>query len=349
MCQKRSSWYNHLPSKRILVFILALSAALLSACAPAAGTSPASTPARQATRQALLTPYRSATPVVSATPQGSTASTEAPTLTPTPRTHTVKKGEDMGGIAYTYRISLEALMAANPDVMPNLMSIGTVLIIPPSKTAQPDTGTQSGDQMPTPTAIPLDVGSLVCNRVDDGGVWCFLPVHNNQEIILEGMTAIIRLSGAQPEPVLSQPAFSLIDTLPAGAVLPLTTYFPPEQVAGLTPPYSFSAEIQSTLPSADDGRYLPVRLEQQKVVISENGLAAAVTTLANLESSGGSAGRLWIAAVAYDAQGNVVGIRRWENTAGQPLKGGHPMTVSFSVYSTAGAIERVELFAEARP
>jgi len=331
----------------ISIFLIIL-AATLSACSPAA-SSPAATPSHQAARPADLTPYRSATPQAAAAATAMPLSTAAPTLTPTPRTHTVKRGEDMGGIAFLYRVSLEDLMAANPGVMPNLMSVGTVLIIPPSKSSQTNPDTQPDTSQPTPTAVPLEVGPLVCYRAEDGGVWCFLPVRNTQSMVLEGITAIVRLAGDQAEPVLSQPAFSLSDTLAEGAALPLVAYFPPDQVAALSPPLTYSAEIQSALPSADDGRYLPVRLEQQKVVVSENGLTANISVQAVLDMPDGSARRLWIAGVAYDDEGNVVGVRRWENAADRPLQSGQPLSVAFSIYSAAGTIERIELFAEARP
>lgn len=332
---------------RISIFIVIL-AMTLSACSPAA-ISPAATPSHPAARLGDLTPYRSATPQTANAATATPSPTAAPTLTPTPRTHTVKKGEDLGGIAFLYRVSLEALMAANPGVMPNLMSVGTVLSIPPSTSPQPAPDARPNASQPAPTAIPLEVGALACYRAEDGGVWCFLPVRNNQSMVLEGITAIVRLSGTQAEPVLSQPAFSLIDTLAEGAALPLAVYFSPVQVAELAPPFTYSAEIQSALPSADDGRYLPVSLEQQKVVVSENGLKASVSVQAALDTPDGSARRLWIAAVAYDDEGHVVGVRRWENAADRPLHSGPPQSVAFSIYSAAGAIERVELFAEARP
>ena len=44
--------------------------------------------------------------------------------------YTVKKGDTMWAIAQDYGISLAALKAANPDVDPKAMRIGTVLVIP---------------------------------------------------------------------------------------------------------------------------------------------------------------------------------------------------------------------------
>ena len=44
--------------------------------------------------------------------------------------YTVKKGDTMWAIAQDHGISLAALKAANPDVDPKAMRIGTVLVIP---------------------------------------------------------------------------------------------------------------------------------------------------------------------------------------------------------------------------
>ena len=46
------------------------------------------------------------------------------------REHTVAKGETLSHIARQYRVSLEALRAANPGIEPRRMQIGTVLVIP---------------------------------------------------------------------------------------------------------------------------------------------------------------------------------------------------------------------------
>src|SRR5512141_2101170 len=84
-----------------------------------------------------LTPYRSPTGTVTPTPTDPATPTPLPSPTPTPRSHTVVKGEDMFGIALRYGVTLEELKAANPDVNPNFLSVGAVLVIPQSLTPQP--------------------------------------------------------------------------------------------------------------------------------------------------------------------------------------------------------------------
>ena len=56
---------------------------------------------------------------------------EDPAVTPVDgERYTVKQGDTMWAISQDYGISLEALRAANPDVDPRRMRVGTVLIIP---------------------------------------------------------------------------------------------------------------------------------------------------------------------------------------------------------------------------
>jgi hypothetical protein len=51
--------------------------------------------------------------------------------------------------------------------------------------------------------------------------------------------------------------------------------------------------------------------------------------------------QLWVLAVAYDANGNIVGARKWKSAGEKEFE--------FTVFSVAGAIDHVEMLNEARP
>lgn len=332
--------YNH------CVFLLA-AVLLFTACSntPTGKTAPAAPIARPG----QLTPYASPSPTATAMPADPSTPTPLPSPTATPLVHEVKQGEDMMGIALRYGITLEELITANPTVNPRFMSIGTPLTIPASSTPAAPTEPAGPVFGQTPTPIPAETGAITCTRAQDSGVWCFQLARNTQEFPLEGLTAVFRLSGSQPEPVLTQRAFLPLDRLPPGSSLPLAAYFPPQDAAALEGTLQASSELLVSLPSPDDGRYLTSHVENQKVLISTDGLSAVISLDVFLDQRGVEARRIWVAAVAYDASGRVIGARRWEKQGEALLKTGQSAPVQMNLYSVAGEISRVELISELRP
>jgi len=294
-------------------------------------------------RSGPLTPYFISSPTPELTPSAEVTATLLPSLTPTPRTHQVIKGEDMFGIALRYGVTLEELMAANPEIKPNAMSIGTVLIIPGF--AQTEEENTIPGILPSPTAVPVTTGSLFCVKIQDGDAWCSLPVYNIQSFGLEGLSAEFKLTDPETLKSVTQLAFPPIDILPPGKSLPLTAYF-----SGLIPDsFQASAEIKSSLPNPSDGRYLAAILENQNVFLGEGNLSAQITAEIKIDQPGATARRIWIAAIAYDNAGNVIGVRRWEMPDELMLSSGETLPAQLHIYSSSGAIEKIELFIEARP
>jgi len=249
----------------------------------------------------------------------------------------------MFGISLRYGVSLEELLAANPEVQPNFLSIGTLLVIPPS--AQPNPEADGTSLPPAPTPVPLESRAVTCSSSKEGGVWCFLLVQNSQSYPVEGITAVFRLTSPDSQTTLVQRAALLLDQLPPGAQMPLAAYFPPPVPGN----FQAAAEIETALPGPDDGRYLPVRLDQQKILLAESGLSAAVEMEISLAEAGAAARRIWVVAAAYDQQGNVAGLRRWESEKEAVLEGTQRLPIRFNVYSVSNKIAKVELYAEARP
>jgi hypothetical protein len=135
-----------------------------------------------------------------------------------------------------------------------------------------------------------------------------------------------------------------LNLLPAGAALPMIAYFQPP----LPEEYSISARVDFLLPvMPDDQRYLPVKIEDQTIALSENGRVATVTGTLVLPAGQPAARYAWINATAFNADGRVVAVRRWEGP--DPIPGDSRLPFTLYLYSLGKPIERVDLLAEAQP
>ncbi len=109
-----------------------------------------------------------------------------------------------------------------------------------------------------------------------------------------------------------------------------------------------SANVQVQLLSAiqsNSSRYLPATLNNTIAQIDWNGLTAQLSGQIFLPAESTAATQVWVAAVAYDKDGQVVGVKRWEGGAIQP---GGNQQFNFAVYSLGSAIDAVEFFVQAK-
>ena len=97
---------------------------LASACAP--GPS-AATPARL-----VLIPYETTTPLPSPeVPSEVVVVADTPLATSTPSQYTIRAGDTLSQIAEQHRITLDALMLANPQANPGALRVGEVVDVIP--------------------------------------------------------------------------------------------------------------------------------------------------------------------------------------------------------------------------
>ena len=145
--------------QQMVVFVLSLF--ILASCAPKNPTGEAIS-----TESAQLTPYRTATATATITPPPPDVPTAtlAPTITPTPWVYTVKASDTLIDIAYLNGLTLDELKAANPDINPYSLAIGTKLNIPAAKPTQ---GTLA---VPNPTPAPIPVQAAKCTPSLTGGL-----------------------------------------------------------------------------------------------------------------------------------------------------------------------------------
>ena len=139
--------------------------------------------------------------------------------------------------------------------------------------------------------------------------------------------------------IARQQATTPLDLLPAGASLPVMTSFAPP----LPAQYTASAAVVSLLPASEGAkRYIPVSVENQVVNILPDGLTAEASGEV-LSAGDKTATQVWVVAIAYNAAGEVVGLRRWESS--QPLPAGGRGLFSLRVYTAGDAIARLDLLA----
>jgi hypothetical protein len=96
-----------------------------------------------------------------------------------------------------------------------------------------------------------------------------------------------------------------------------------------------------------DQRYIPVIIQNLFVSIDWNGNSAQITGQVGLLEGGQSAGLIWLVAVAYDVDGQIVGFRRldWKGS----IQAGESHPFAMILYSQGPAIDHVEMLVEARP
>ena len=307
------------------IYFLLIVVVLISACSSKANPVPANQ---------KLTPYFTPT---EPSPQQTEAISSTPFTvpTPTPTIHVVAAGETISSIALRYGVKTATIMAANPQVNPNAMSIGAKLTIP-SQSGAGFTGSNAAQ-------VPMTVGPVNCTRSREGGFWCFLLIKNDQSYPVENILAHIILGNNQTGQVLDQLTTAPLNILYPGKAMALSAYFP----AAMPDPFQTSYEMVNALQVQDgSSRYLDTRLENQKINIDSNALSVRVYGDVSLTDPSASTNQVWAAAIAYDVQGRVVGVRRWESAA--PLSAGQKISFSFQVYSSGAAITSADVLVEAR-
>lgn len=248
--------------------------------------------------------------------------------------YTVVEGDSLNGIAAHFGLSLEDLQKANPGIQASTLQPGATLVIP---------GSEGMPVEPTPTPASLQVEGSQCWREASGGAWCFARISNPYPETLENISALFTLLDNNGAVYANQVGFAMLNTLPPGSTLPLAVHFPPPL------PGKVSLRIQvltATRLLPGDARYLPVVLDGTLVEISSSGLTAHLTGRVVLTGEV-PASTTWILAVAYDADGNVVGVRRWESAS--TLTAAESIHFDFLLSSLGPAIARVEFLVEARP
>ncbi|TET85167.1 MAG: LysM peptidoglycan-binding domain-containing protein [Anaerolineales bacterium] len=266
-----------------------------------------------------------------------------PTLPPlgptaTPLVHIVVSGDTLLGIAIRYGVSLDDLLVINPSINPRLLSIGQVVIIPGS-------GDESvGALLMTPTPVPIDLSPVRCYPIPSGSMWCLTTARNMTSADIRGLSVLVTLVNITGQPLAHAPAYSPLDLVPKGSLMPLAAFF-------LDPPSDHVNAIATQLSAVQAGeevaRYTDLIVEKALSERGSDGRRWRVQGEAALpETFQGSAARINVLLLALDAAQEVVGYSKWEaETAFEP---GGSATFDLTVFSLGPIIDRIEILAEAQ-
>jgi hypothetical protein len=168
-------------------------------------------------------------------------------------------------------------------------------------------------------------------------------VHNDFPDFMENVSAQVTLVDSNGSFLATQTALLPLNILPPNTSLPLSIYFPPDVPVNAKPQAQILTAIRL---SANDSRYLPATVNNTLVEVDAGGHFANITGEVRLPADSNAAMQVWVAAVAYDESGRVVGVKRWEGGGVQP---GESLSFEMTVASLGGALTRVEFAVEARP
>jgi len=279
-----------------------------------------------------LQPYSTSASLSTNTPNITVAETVVPTATPF--SYVIQQGDTLSQLAEKFNISQDDLRTVNPDINPNSLTIGMSILIP--------SGPLAASGASTPTPVPVPVTQTICHPTADHGLWCFALVQNNTTDVLEDVSAQITLIDQSGTVVVSQTGLLPLDILPTNMSLPIYVFFP-NASGNVNPQVQLLSALQL---NSSNARYLPAALNNTLTQIDADGHFAQVSGQIFLPAESQAATQVWVAAVAYDKNGQVVGVKRWEGGAIQP---GITIQFNFAVASVGSKIDSVQFAVEARP
>ena len=314
--------------KNLIFFSLII---ILSACAPSGQLSLPDSAFTDI--PPTITPSSTLSPTTTQTPTPILSPTPLPSPTSTPRIHTVKLGETLGGIAWIYGVSVDKLMEMNPEIDPYVLTVDMQVVIP-VETLPP------ANQTPEPTPVQLPLEGLNCLSDENSGVWCFVWVNNSSAESYENVIVSFNLADIDASAVNSIKEPAPLNVLLAGEKMPVAAYFPgpnPEQ-------FQKSAQFSSAIPyNLESNRYLNAEVS---MVTETPLLNKKMLRIEGTYQVADPASKVMIVGVALDQNEQIIGLRAWQADLSEPTIEG---SFSLDLSAVSGTIEDYQLFIEAQP
>jgi LysM repeat protein len=216
--------------------------------------------------------------------------------TAAPVPYLVQSGDTLVDIAAANDVTLNELLALNPDVQPELLMVGQQLFLPPLPT----------DEAPailvTSQAIAIEISGPSTYSSVGGGVWVLGEVQNTGGHAVELIQVEVTLLD-QDEVILAEETVWVTPlTLQAGGKAPFGLLFPSFDGAKTV----VRTSIAAGRPVHELGsRYLDLAVSGAEVTIGRN----PIEVEGQLDNVGGqTAGQISIITTFYDDQGTVTGF-----------------------------------------
>jgi len=259
------------------------------------------------------------------------AATATPTVTPTPIIHVVEAGETLYSIAFDYGVSPDALQNINGIENPQFLNIGQELIIP--------TGQEAGEAspnllLPTPTPLAFGVSGIAFYETPVGSLWCLGEVVNTTAVTLTNVQVNVTLFDGGGEKLAEADAFAAVELIPPGERSPFGILF-------TAPPQNWVSPQVTIIRGEEAGglaaAFVPITTENVEGQPSESQFQVSGTV--RNASPDQAAGKVYVVATSYDAEGKVTGFRQGEVKFDGTLAPGAtaPFTLLFGFHGDAPA------------
>jgi LysM repeat protein len=276
----------------LLRFVALVGLVALVSCGekPQQHPTPAVQPTEAIVRLPIATPWPTATPGP-ATPRP----TVTPLPTPTPRFHTVAAGDVLWVLARDYGVSVSAIQEANAILDPSKIQIGQELVIP-----EPEPKEEQA--IPTPTPLTYAIRGLTFHRTPTGSLWCLGEVWNTTGTTLEEVRVQVTLHDKSGRIVATGQGIPSLDVIGSGQRAPFAFLF-------RDPPRGF---VQYQAQPLRGKAALPGNNHYSDLKIVEDGgqmQGPYFLVEGQVRNTGSAMATARFVATAYDAQGDVIGLR----------------------------------------
>lgn len=264
-----------------------------------------------ATMTATPTPQIGVTLATMAPPTAAVQQTTSTPLPPTPLPPTatpivyqVQEGDTLLAIALQQGVTVDEIVAVNPGLNRDFLTIGQAITLPPRPTAVA--------QRVVGTAVPLaiDVAQINTYQTPIGTIWALGELVNRGDVAAENVQVQIAWRTASGDEVARHTAWAALPILPVGGTSPfgvLVTEALPDAVEPVVSVIGGQSVVDL------GSRYLDVTVTETAVDLS----GARVGLSGQVQNDGDvTAADVTVVATFYDAAGDVTGfqIRRLPGT-----------------------------------